>query len=107
MKKQEIIIILITLITIATGFRLKKTRNKLFKLIMKPQWFINIIVIIGFTGYIIYTAHEQKTDREKNIIRSLKKAVIALVIAIFAHLGLAIAPFWLVFVLSYYMEGWI
>lgn len=107
MNELELIVILITLGTIVSELKSKKTRNKLFKLIINPEWFINIMVIIVFIGYILYITSEQKTDREKNIIRSLKKAIIALIIAIYAHVGLVIIPFWLVFILSYYMEGWI
>ena len=38
---------------------------------------------------------------------SLKKALFGFAIAIFSELGLTIAPFWLIFTASYYLDDWI
>ena len=46
--------------------------------------------------------------KDNNLIReSLKKALLGFMIAIFAELGLTIAPFWIIFTTSYYLSGWV
>lgn len=101
-------LILLTMIalTISTGFSSKKARKSTIALITTPRWVINIIIIILF---IFWTYHETKYDEPKTsrrIVESLKKAIIAFIIALFAELGLTITPFWLIFMISYYLEGW-
>ena len=57
--------------------------------------------------YIMYSTADDDSEEAKKTQEALKKAIIAFIIALFAELGLTIAPFWWVFVLAYYMEGWI
>ena len=45
-------------------------------------------------------------ETTRRIIESLKKGIIAFIIALLAELGLTITPFWLIFMISYYLEGW-
>ena len=77
------------------------------KLLSKISLIINLLLIIGFIVYIIYSTKDDDSDDAKKTQEALKKAIIAFIIALFAELGLTIAPFWWVFVLAYYMEGWI
>ena len=64
-------------------------------------------MIIAFILYITYNTQYDNSEESKKVKTALKKAILAFIIAIFAEMGLTIAPFWLVFVLSYYLEGWI
>ena len=63
--------------------------------------------IICFIIYIEYFTHDNDSEDSRKLKIALKKSIITLIISIFSELGLTIAPFGLVFVLSYYMEGWI
>ena len=57
--------------------------------------------------YIVYTIRNDNSDDSRRLKEALKKALLAFIIALFAEVGLTIAPFWLVFTLAYYMDGWI
>lgn len=94
-------------LTIRAGFKSNKARESAIALITTPRWVINVIIIILF---IFWTYHETKyddTETAERIIDSLKKSIIAFIIALLAELGLTITPFWLIFMISYYLEGWI
>ena len=107
MEGRNIALIITVLLTLRAGFKSKKARNKLFELIENKRWLINFGVIIVFIGYIVYTVRNDNSDDSRKLKEALKKALLAFIIALFAEIGLTIAPFWLVFTLAYYMDGWI
>ena len=107
MEGRNIALITTVLLTLRAGFKSKKARNKLFELIDNKRWLINFGVIILFIGYIVYTIRNDNRDDSRRLKEALKKALLAFIIALFAEVGLTIAPFWLVFTLAYYMDGWI
>ena len=93
-------------LTIKAGFHSNKAQKSAIALITTPRWVINVIIIILF---IFWTYHKTKYDEPettRRIIESLKKGIIAFIIALLAELGLTITPFWLIFMISYYLEGW-
>ena len=100
-------LISIFLLTIRAIFKSKKATQSIKELFTNKRWVTNLIVVISFIIYVIYITHYDNSDESERLKSALKKAIVALLIAIFAELGLTIAPFWLVFVLSYYLEGWI
>ena len=108
MENKIIAISILTLLTVFFGYRKKSARIKLYELIKNPVWMINFIVILCFIAYIHFIELPNIKDDEKKekIAESMKRAVVALIIAILAELNLSIAPFWVVFVFSYFMHGW-
>jgi len=108
MKDSWMIPILAVLVmTIRTGYKSQRARDKVLELIGTPSWVINVIIIILFIAWL---NHETKWDTSEEATKTreaLKKAIIAFIIAILSELGLTIAPFWVVFVAAYYLEGWI
>ena len=107
MEVRNIVLITTAILTLRAGFKSKKARSKLLELISNRRWLINFLIIILFIGYIIYeTKNDMSKDSEKTK-EALKRAILAFMIALFAEVGLTIAPFWLVFTLAYYMDGWI
>ena len=108
MENKIIAISILTLLTVFFGYRKKSARIKLYELIKNPVWMINFIVILCFIAYIHFIELPNIKDDEKKekIAESIKRAVVALIIAILAELNLSIAPFWVVFVFSYFMHGW-
>ena len=108
MEDKIYAVTVLTLLTVFFGYRKKSARLAFFELIKNPVWMINFIVILCFIAYIHFIELPNIKDDEKKekIAESIKRAVIALIIAILAELNLSIAPFWVVFVFSYFMHGW-
>ena len=100
-------LISIFLLTLRAIYKSKKATNSIKELISNKRWLVNFSMIIAFTIYIIYSTHYDESEESQKVKSALNKAILAFIIAIFAEMGLTIAPFWLVFVLSYYLEGWI
>lgn len=108
MENKIIAVSILTLLTVFFGYRKKSARMKLYELIRNPVWMINFIVILCFIAYIHFIELPNIKDDEKKekLAESIKRAVIALIIAVLAELNLSIAPFWVVFVFSYFMHDW-
>lgn len=100
-------LISIFLLTLRAIYQSKVAINAIKELIGNKKWLVNFSMIIAFSIYIIYNTHNDTSPESIKVKDSLKKAILAFLIAIFAKLDLTIAPFWLVFVLAYYLEGWI
>ena len=99
---------IITLIILTTYSIIKKGQHiQLIKLLTNKKWLINFIFIILWSVYILSLDNPQNSEEVMNLKKSVKKAIIALIIALFAFLDLTIAPFWLVFTFAYYSEDWI
>lgn len=105
MDKKFIIVIIIVLITLNAGYSKPRSRRIFIELIYNKRWLINMLFIIIFIIYIIYIIKSDKHhDNNIKLVESLEKAIIALIIGLFAELGLTIAPFWLIFALAYFMD---
>ena len=102
--------ILFIILTMRAIFKLNKTKEVINFFNNKKT--IGQLFFILFWCFLIYRfikTHPAKKDSQKveNIKSSTKKAVVALFIAFFARIDLVIAPFWLVWLISYYLEDWI
>jgi len=108
MEDKIYAVTVLTLLTVFFGYRKKSARLAFFELIKNPVWMINFIVILCFIAYIHFIELPSIKDNEKKekVAVSMKRAIIALIIAILAELKLSIAPFWVVFVFSYFMHDW-
>ena len=80
----------------------KANRFSEIKELLNVRWLINFALMIAFGVYIT-----SASDGDSKVKEALKKAVLAFIIAVLAHLRMTIAPFWIVFVLAYYLEGWV
>tara|TARA_Y100001970_G_C14201055_1_gene841102 strand:- start:159 stop:476 length:318 start_codon:yes stop_codon:yes gene_type:complete len=100
-------LISIFLLTIRAIVKSKKATESIKELFTNKRWVINFSMIIAFIIYIFYVTYNNNSSESERLKTAIKKAIVALLIAVFAELGLTIAPFWLVFVLAYYLEGWI
>ena len=108
MEDKIYAVTVLTVLTVFFGYRKKSARIKLYELIKNPVWMINFIVIMCFIAYIHFIELPNIKDNEKKerLAESMKRAIIALIIAVLAELNLSIAPFWVVFVFSYFMLDW-
>ena len=93
--------------TIRAGMSSERARGKAYELVTNRRWLMNIIYVVLFCVYIMHTTKYDTTKEAMQVKEALKKAIIALVIANLAELGLTITPFWLVFVVAFYLEGWV
>jgi len=93
--------------TIRAAMSSERARDKAYELITTRRWWMNMIYVILFCVYIMHTTKYDTTKEATQVKEALKKAIIALVIANLAELGLTITPFWLVFVVAFYLEGWV
>ena len=100
-------LISIFLLTLRAIYKSNKAIKSIKELISNRRWVTSFVTVISFIIYIIYVTHNDDSKESEKLKTALKKAILALLIAIFAEIGLTIAPFWLVFVLAYYLEGWI
>ena len=90
--------------TIAAIYKLDKGL-KVYKLFKRKTWLVNFIIIAGFSAYVMsLQGHDEETEKVKDAAR---KGMLAFIIALMAHLELTIAPFWIVFVLAYYLQGYV
>lgn len=89
-------------VTLAIVYRHKEKRKIFFNLFSDKGFLIGILGVIGF---IVYTFNlVEKTDEIERIKTATKNAIVALLIAIMATLDLQIAPFWLIWLTSYYLD---
>ena len=108
MEEKIIAISVLTVLIVFFGYRKKSSRDALYQLVTNPVWSINFVVIMCFIAYIHFIELPNIKDDEKKekIAESIKRAVIALIIAVLAELNLSLASFWVVFVFSYFMHAW-
>jgi hypothetical protein len=108
MEEKIIAITVLTVLIVFFGYRKKSSRDALYRLVSNPVWSINFLVVMCFLAYIHFIELPNIKDAEKKekLAESIKRAVIALIIAILAELNLSYAPFWVVFVFSYFMHDW-
>lgn len=76
---------------------------------------MNQLFLIMVWIYLIYNyTSKNKDSNDKKTLENIeklenasKKAILALLIAFFARIVLVIAPFWLIWVMAYYLEEWV
>ena len=81
-------------------------QKEIIELFKNPYWLINTVIIAVFSFYVINI----KKDKDEETIKmqeAVRKGILAFMIAIFAHLELTIAPFWIVYGLAYYAQGYV
>ena len=113
MDEKIIIVLAVSLLTMHAGYHSEKARKKTIELLNNKRWLINMLGIVIFTIYLYYSlsdhtklSEEELKNRER-LMEAYKRGLVALLIAILAEVGLTIAPFWIIFTLSYYMQGWV
>ena len=93
-------LILITLFIIIKD---KEKRKSSLELIKDPMFSINMIVVVLFVLYMLNSDDNSKEGLRRK--EATKQAVLGLLIALMAHLGMKVAPFWLIWVASYYLNA--
>ena len=74
--------------------------------------FTNLNFLIGLSLIICFCCigllHKRKDDHDyEKIVESIKKGIMALIIAYLSHLDLKFTPFWLVFIVACFFHDWV
>lgn len=109
----NVAIILFLLLTLRAIIQLGKLKD-IIEFFKKPKT-IGQLSLIAAWIYLIYNyASKNKDSKDKKTLENLeklknasKKAILALLIAFFARIDLVIAPFWLIWMMAYYLEDWV
>jgi len=79
----------------------KHKTKRVLDLVRNPLFTINILVVIGFSYYMLNSDEDKENKRKK---AAIKQALLGLLIAFMAHVEMKIAPFWLIFCASYFLK---
>ncbi len=100
------IISLIAVTLLTARVIIKENKHKeILKLFKKTSWVVNLVIVIGFSIYMVNTAGNDEEGQK--IKDAVKKGILAFIIAMLAHLELTIAPFWIVFTLAVSFDGYV
>ena len=95
-------IFLVFIISIYEILNNKEKFNKLKSIFTNKRWLHHFVIMLVFITGIFYKYPVHSIERE-----STKKGLTALIIAIFASIDLTIAPFWIIWILSYSFDDWV
>jgi cytochrome b561 len=101
-------IVVFVLLTIRAIIMLNKT-SELYKFFANTKTIGQLCLIVVWC-YLIYRfvkTHPKDEKHSAKLQEATKKAILALLIAFFARIDLVIAPFWLVWLIAYYLEDWV
>lgn len=83
-------------------FRSEERKKLLMNLLTNYQFMITLIGIIMFSVWQLNKQEDdEETDRRK---RATREAILGLIIAILAYLDLKAAPFFIIWIVSYYLD---
>lgn len=96
--------VIITLLVVI--FR-KEHYESAYKIFTNKFFLFNIAIIILFSSVVLLQPDDeddQTSTNQQRLEMAVKHGLIAAMIAIFAALDLKLAPFWLIFLTSYYLD---
>ena len=96
----EFIFVILTLLFV-TFFIIKSKNNTKLLELTKNKFFILFNILLIFSLYVILIVLDNKYIKLKNAI---KQSFVAYIIALYAYFDLLIAPFILVFIISYFFH---
>jgi len=101
--QNEIIYMVIFAIITSTIVLLKKDmRKKVTALASNTSFLLGCVPVIGLSWWSLSLPNNSK--EALRLKSATKQAIIGLLIAIFAHLDLKVAPFYLIWFVSYYLN---
>jgi len=101
-------VVVFVLLTIRAIISLNRT-SELYKFLTDTKTIGQLCLIVVWC-YLIYRfikSHPKDKKHSVKLQEATKKAILALLIAFFARIDLVIAPFWLVWLIAYYLEDWV
>lgn len=95
-------LILVFVLSIYEMVNNKEKFNKFKNIFTNKRWLKHFFVLVSFSTsmFLLYPKHSHERE-------ATKKALTAFIIAIFASIDLTIAPFWIIWVLTYSFDNWV
>ena len=98
----SIVVLIVALLIELSPGSLRLIRNDF----RNTSWLFGVLLIILFSlGVNFYRT--QNDEHKERLIESLKKAIMAFIIAYLAHLDFTLVPFWLVFIVAFFFHDWV
>ena len=83
-------------------FRSEERKKLLIKLLTNKVFMVTLALIIAFSTWQLNSKDDdEETDRRK---RATREAILGLIIAVLAYLDLKAAPFFIIWIVSYYLD---
>ena len=90
---------------VSTGvivFRSEERKKLLMKLLTNKVFMFTLVIIIAFSTWQLNALEDdEETERRK---RATREAILGLIIAVLAYLDLKAAPFFIIWIVSYYLD---
>ena len=108
--EQHDVILVLMLVTAFLIMMQQEKVDKLRRFIRDPIFIGNLLVVLGFSLWIIHfnRVEDSKDDDDKQrrirLRKSLFLGIVAFIIALCAAFELVVLPFWIVWVSSYYFN---
>ena len=105
-----IIFIIITLLRIFGVWGSALPLKKLKHMFSNIHFLLGFMLVVGWSFFVLgidgakYLTDDN--DTYNSYIEATKKAILAIIIAVFAKLELIIPVFWLVWLSAFYLQGW-
>ena len=105
-KKQEVILFGVFILAIFFSFYRSKDRvEKLNKLLSNKFFTVSLFAIISFSVFILYFNKPHEDDKQYiKMATATKHAIIGFTIGILHHFEFNAAPFWIIWLTSYYLN---
>jgi hypothetical protein len=87
-----------------------KSFSNLHELITNKYWLVSFMLIIAWSLYVLVFKNKlkiYKDEHQNEAIVATKQSLFGLLIAICHHLDMTVWIYWLIWIVSFYLEGWI
>ena len=88
----------------------KELYTKVNKLVLHKFWLISFIIILAWSYYVFVLKNKfeiYKKENQDTAVLATKHALFGFLITICGYLDMTIWVFWLTWVMSFYLEGWV
>ena len=90
------------IVTAIIVFTNEEKKSLVIKLIKSKTFMFSLICVIIYSVWTLNDkSDDEETDRRK---RATREAILGFIIAILAYLDLKVAPFWIIWLVSYYLD---
>ena len=94
------IVIACIMLSLTPGTRVRH----FLSIVAQPMWLSNLALVALFSFYVFYLAPPSKKTLAMR--DATRKGVLALIIVVISEAGLVVAPFWLMYIVTYFLGGW-
>ena len=88
----------------------KELYTKVNKLVFQKFWLISFLIILAWSYYVFVLKNKFEIYKKENqdaAVLATKHALFGFLITICGYLDMTIWVFWLTWIMSFYLEGWV